>query len=107
MSSSKAPASWTTTPDIKLFAIRLSFTKATSMDIKYIILVTNSLGSARKVVDLFVHSEQAHFLAICVRNLLSELKHFFLVFYDFSLVFLFLLEWKIIDFILFLFLLFF
>jgi len=61
------------------------------MDIKYIILVTDSLGFARKVVDPSVYSGQAHFLAVYVINLLSELKYFFifLVFYDFSLVFLF------------------
>ena len=75
MSFSEAPASWTTTPDTKLFAIRLSFTKATNMDIKYI-LVTNSLGSAREVVDFSVHSEQVHFLATCVRNLLGKLNFF-------------------------------
>jgi len=31
-----------------LFAIRLEVSKATSMDSEYIILITNSLGSARK-----------------------------------------------------------
>ena len=65
MSSSKVPASRTTAPNTKLFAIILRVSKATSIDIKHIILTTNSLESARKVVDLSVHSRQAHSLAIC------------------------------------------
>ena len=35
------------------------------MNIEYIILITNSLGFARKAVDFSVHSVQAHSLAIC------------------------------------------
>ena len=65
MSSSKALAGKTTTSNTKLFAIKLRVSKATSMNIKHIILITNSLGSTRKVVDLSVHFEQAHFLTIC------------------------------------------
>jgi len=65
MLSSKALASWTTTPNAKLFAIRLNIVKATSMDIECIILTTNFLSSSRKIVDLFVHSVQAHSLAVC------------------------------------------
>jgi len=62
--SLKALANQTTTPDIKLFAIRLDIAKATSMDIIYIILITDSLDSTRKTVDLSVYSGQAHSLAI-------------------------------------------
>jgi len=65
MLSSKAPAGRTTAPNVKLFAIRLGVSKATSMDIEHIILITDSLGSARKSVNLSVHSEQAHSLAVC------------------------------------------
>ena len=43
--------------------IRLDIAKATSM-IEYIILITNSLGSARKIVDLSMYSGQVHSLAI-------------------------------------------
>ena len=58
MLSSKAPANWTTTPDVKLFAIKLSIVKATSMDIEYIILITNFLGSSRKTVNLFCQNHK-------------------------------------------------
>ena len=61
VSSSKAPASRTTTPDAELFAIRLGVSKATSIDIERIILISDSLGSARRSVDPSVHSGQAHF----------------------------------------------
>jgi len=72
MLSSKAPASQITTSDTKLFAIRLSIVKANSMDIKHIIFITNSLGSAKKTVDLSIYSKQAYSLAVC-----SILKLFF------------------------------
>ena len=65
VSSSKALAGRTTAPDAELFAIRLGVSKATSMDIECIILTTDSLGSARKSVNLLVHSGQVHFLAVC------------------------------------------
>ena len=55
VSSSKAPAGRTTAPDAELFAIRLGVSKATSMDIECIILITDSLGSARRSVDPSVH----------------------------------------------------
>jgi len=42
------------------------------MDIDHIILITDSLGSARRSVDLSVHSGQAHSLAVC-----SALRSFF------------------------------
>ena len=61
---SKAPAGRTTAPDAELFAIRLGITKATSMAIECIILITDSLGSARQAVDLSVHPGQAHSLAV-------------------------------------------
>jgi len=62
---SKALAGQITVPDSKLFAIRLGIAKATNMNIKYIILITDSLGSAKIAVDSFVHSGQAHFLVVC------------------------------------------
>jgi len=52
--SSEAPASKTTTSDTKLFVIRLEVFKAASIDIKHIILITDSLGTIRKVVDYYV-----------------------------------------------------
>ena len=69
---SKALTDKTTTSDAKLFAIRLGIAKATSMAIEYIILITDSLGSARQVVDPSVHSGQVHSLAVC-----SVLRLFF------------------------------
>ena len=72
VSSSKAPAGRTTAPDTELFAIRLGVSKATSMDIERIILITDSLGSARRSVDPSVHSGQAHSLTVC-----SVLQSFF------------------------------
>ena len=64
MSSSKALADRATALDAKLFAIRLGVTKATSFDIKHIILTTDSLSAARRTVDPIVHSGQVHSLAI-------------------------------------------
>jgi len=52
--------------------MRLSITKATSLDIEHI-LITNSLDSNRKVVDLSIHSEQAYSLTVYF-----TLKSFFL-----------------------------
>ena len=69
MSSSKVPAGRTTALDAKLFAIRLGVTKATSFDIKHIILITDSL---RRAVHPAVHSGQAHSLAI-----ICALRQFF------------------------------
>jgi len=63
--SSKAPAGRTTAPDAELFAIRLGVSKATSMDIECIILITDSLDSVRRSVDSSVHSGQVHSLAVC------------------------------------------
>ena len=64
MLSSKALASQTTVSDAELFTIRLYIIKTTSIDIKYVILITDSLNSTSKAVgsDLFVHSKQAYFL---------------------------------------------
>jgi len=70
--SLKAPASRTTPPDTELFTIRLKVSKATSIDINCIILITDSLDSVRKAVNLSVHSGQAYFLAIY-----SVLRSFF------------------------------
>jgi len=47
-----------------LFAIRLGVVKATSFDIKRIIIITDSLTAARRAVDASVHSGQAYSLAI-------------------------------------------
>ena len=63
--SSKVLTSRKTASNAKLFATRLEVSKVTNMDIKYIILITDSLGSARRLVDPSVHSEQAHSLAVC------------------------------------------
>jgi len=62
--SFKTLADRTTTLDTKLFAIRLGIAKATSMAIKYIILITDSLKSARQAVDPPMYPRQAHFLAV-------------------------------------------
>ena len=72
ISFSKTLASRTTTPDAELFAIRLDIAKVTSMAIEHIILITDSLGSARQAVDLSVYPKQAYSLAIC-----SALRLFF------------------------------
>jgi len=61
---SKALASQATTLDAKLFAIRLSIAKTTSMDIKHIIFITDSLCSVIKTMDLSVYSGQAYFLDV-------------------------------------------
>jgi len=70
--SSKVLASQITAFDTELFAIRPGIAKAISMDIECIILITDSLSSVKKTVDLSVYSEQAHFLTVC-----SILKSFF------------------------------
>ena len=64
VSFSKALASWNI-PDTELFAIRLSIAKAISLDVEYIILITNSLSFARKVVNHSVYSKKAYSLAFC------------------------------------------
>ena len=72
MSSSKVPAGRTTALDAELFTIKLGVTKATSFNIKHIILITGSLSAARRAVDPAVHSGQAHSLAI-----IQTLRQFF------------------------------
>jgi len=62
MSSSKAPTGQATALDAELFAIRL--VKATSFDVKHIVIITDSLTAARRVVDASIYSGQAHSLAI-------------------------------------------
>jgi len=64
VSSSKVPAGRATALDAELFAIRLGVVKATSFDVKCIIIITDSLTAARRAVDTSVHSGQAHSLAI-------------------------------------------
>jgi len=44
--------------------IRLGVVKATSFDVKRIIIITDSLTAARRAVDASIHSGQAHSLAI-------------------------------------------
>ena len=63
--STKVSAGRTTVFDAKLFVIRLDVAKTTSIAIEHIILITDSLGSARWVVDLSVHFGQAYSLAVC------------------------------------------
>ena len=72
MSFSKALAGRITALDAKLFTIRLEVSKTTSIDIEHIILITDSISSARRAVDLSVYSEQVHSLAVH-----SALKSFF------------------------------
>ena len=74
MLSFKALAGKIITSDAKLFAIKLKVSKATNIDIEHIILMTDSLSSARKIVDLIVYSEQAYSLAVC-----SALRLYFVV----------------------------
>ena len=69
---SKALASKTTASDAELFVIRLRVSKATSMNIEHIILITDSLSSDRRLVDPSEYSRQVYFLTIC-----SALKLFF------------------------------
>ena len=47
-----------------MFAIRLGVVKATSFDVKRIVIITDSLTAARRAVDASVHSDQAYSLAI-------------------------------------------
>ena len=64
MSFSKTPAGQPTAFNTELFAIRLGITKITSIDIEYIIIITDFLGSSRKAVDLSGHSGQVLSLAL-------------------------------------------
>ena len=64
VSSSKALAGRATALDAELFAIQLGVVKATSFDVKCIVIITDSLTAARRAVDASVHSGQAHSLAI-------------------------------------------
>ena len=64
MSSSKISAGRVTTSDTKLFTIRLGVFKATNINIEHIILITDSLGFAKRVMDLSVYSGQAYSLTI-------------------------------------------
>jgi len=61
---SKVLAGRATALDVELFAIRLGVVKATSFDVKCIIIITDSLTAARRAVDTSVHSGQTHSLAI-------------------------------------------
>jgi len=64
MSLSKASAGQATALDAELFAIQLGVVKATSFDIKCIVIITDSLTAARRAVDTSVHSGQTHSLTI-------------------------------------------
>ena len=54
---SKVLAGKTTTSNAELFTIRLEVSKTISMNIECIIIIIDSLDSAKKIVDLLVHSE--------------------------------------------------
>ena len=82
MSSSKTPAGRATALDAELFAIRLGVAKATSFDIKRIILITDSLSAARRAVDTSVYSGQAHSLSV-----VRALREFFTQYPDTSIDF--------------------
>ena len=55
----------TTALDAELFATRLSVVKATSFDVKHIVIIIDSLTAARRAVDASVHSGQAY--SLCYR----------------------------------------
>jgi len=65
-----------------LFAIQLSVVKATSFDIKRIVIITDSFTAARRVVDASVHSGQAYSLII-----VQALRGFFTNHSDYSIHF--------------------
>ena len=64
VSSSKVPAGQATALDAELFAIQLGVVKATSFDVKHIVIITDSLTAARRAVDTSVHSGQVHSLLL-------------------------------------------
>ena len=82
MSSSKTSAGQATALDAELFAIRFGVVKATSFDIKRIVITTDFLTTARRAVDASVHSGQAYSLAI-----VQALKGFFTNYPDCSIHF--------------------
>jgi len=84
--SFKTLADRTTTLDTKLFAIRLGIAKATSMAIEHIILITDSLKSARQAVDSPMYPRQAHFLAVyfVLRLFFSQDHGYKIDFWDYS-----------------------
>ena len=81
---SKASASRTTVSDAKLFIIRLGIAIATSIAIKCIILINNSLGFSRQAIDSSVHSGQAYSLAIysVLRSFLFQDYNYKINFWD-------------------------
>jgi len=82
VSLSKAPVGQSTALDVRLFAIRLDVVKATSFDIKCIILITDFLGVTRRAVNAFVHLEQAYSLIV-----VYTLRDFFTGYSDHSIDF--------------------
>jgi len=72
VSSSKTPARQATALDAELFAIRLGVTKVTSFDVKYIILITDSLSAARRAVDALVHSAHSLFVVHVLREFFTQ-----------------------------------
>jgi len=84
VSSSKVPAGWAIALDAELFAIQLSVVKATSFNVKRIVIITNSFTTARRAVDAFVHSGQAHSLAIvqALRGFFTNHPDHFIHFWD-------------------------
>ena len=86
VSSFKALADRITTSNAELFTIRLSIAKATNMAIEHIILITDSLESARQAVDPSVHPGQAHSLAVysTLRLFFSQSHSYRIDFWDCS-----------------------
>jgi len=80
--SFKAPVGQATALDTELFAIRLGIVKATSFDVKHIVIITDSLTAARRAVDASVHSGQAYSLTI-----VQALRSFFTNYPDRSIHF--------------------
>jgi len=62
--SSKAPTGQAIALDTELFVIRLGVVKATSFDVKHIVIITDSLTAARRAVNASVYSGQAYSLTI-------------------------------------------
>jgi len=50
------PVGRATALDAELFAIQLGIVKATSFDVKHIVIITDSLTAARRAVDASAHS---------------------------------------------------
>jgi hypothetical protein len=70
----KRPTGRATAPDVELFAIHLGLLRCLWLeDVETILVFTNSMASARAVVDPSTHSGQSHSLAV-IRNLIPWLE---------------------------------